>query len=842
MNTPRAQFLLALLIATYISIGVFVRQPSRITVSTDLGRVGASDTTPTPNPRPQDYGLTEGDIISSYDYDSDLDIFIVNELGYKRLFLNPIIFEYYGHFAYADVQSVTPGIRDLFITSGLFRNCETNDDKVYALEVMGEDTGILHHVKISGNSAVSQDPEFFKKVFCINTLEYNWYPKSAFSYTSLSQVPVYYIRPTPTPSATPIPSRTSTSTPSTSSTSSPQTSSGPSPAASATPPRTPSPSPSRTPVSTGSPQATPTPTTPAVCVPANPNTNITRAEAVTFIGHYHVSVAKDWQWKSPFTSYFTDVPYGHPYYTPIETAKAYSFIVGVSNGNGTFSFIPNEEWKYGFCGITKPCTTPPGVMTRGQFVKALYDYGLANGKSSFCSSLLAPVPTPKTIGTTSTGAITPLRVLASNPRYFTNDGVRAVYLTGSHTWYNLQDISPNDPPRAFNYAGYLDFMKQQNHNFMRMWLWSVPNWVGNVKIAPLEWERTGPGNAADGKPKFNLDRFNQAFFDRLRQRVIDAKAKGIYVDIMLFEGYDAQELEVWAYNPFKSSNNINSVNGTGGEAFWGTSNAKVLQYQEAFVRKVIDTVNDQDNVLFEICNECSQASYNWQVYMVDFIHNYERTKDKQHPVGMSSGPTMGQLYASRADWVTPSASGYNKASNLYIANPPAADGRKVEILDTDHLGRVVFQSDLNLGRTWAWKSFTRGLNPIILEPIPNSIRNGNMIEVENSSGNTPGWSPMRRAIGDTLRYASRMNLATAIPTTTKCSSTFWPASSTEMIVYIPSGGAVTINMTGMGGLFNVEWFNPRTSVASAGTIITASDSLVMRAPDAAGDWVLYIKK
>ena len=33
----------------------------------------------------------------------------------------------------------------------------------------------------------------------------------------------------------------------------------------------------------------------------------------------------------------------------------------------------------------------------------------------------------------------PLRVHPQNGRYFTDSGGRAIYLTGSHTWSNLQD-------------------------------------------------------------------------------------------------------------------------------------------------------------------------------------------------------------------------------------------------------------------------------------------------------------------------------------------------------------------------------------------------------------------
>jgi len=48
-------------------------------------------------------------------------------------------------------------------------------------------------------------------------------------------------------------------------------------------------------------------------------------------------------------------------------------------------------------------------------------------------------------------AMGPLRVHPRNPRYFADGGGRAVYLTGSHTWSNLQDQGPKDPPKPFDY-------------------------------------------------------------------------------------------------------------------------------------------------------------------------------------------------------------------------------------------------------------------------------------------------------------------------------------------------------------------------------------------------------
>jgi len=159
----------------------------------------------------------------------------------------------------------------------------------------------------------------------------------------------------------------------------------------------------------------------------------------------------------------------------------------------------------------------------------------------------------------------PLRVLKDNPRYFTDDSGRAVYLTGSHTWSNLVDIGPEDPPPRFDFIAYLDWMQQLNHNFIRMWTWEPVTW--NTKAnnedklhisAPQPWARTGPGMALDGKPKFNLKKFNPAYFDRLRRRVSAACDRGVCVSIMLFEGWAMQfSTGAWEGHPFHQQNNVN---------------------------------------------------------------------------------------------------------------------------------------------------------------------------------------------------------------------------------------------------------------------------------------------
>ncbi|MBI2677133.1 MAG: hypothetical protein HYX21_04290 [Candidatus Yanofskybacteria bacterium] len=137
---------------------------------------------------PSDYGLKEGDTVSAAGSD-DPDVYIVNDWGFKRLFLNPEIFNLYGHLGgFAAVKNVSATTRDAFVTSGLFR--VDGDEKVYGIETTGEDVASLHWVNTSGAQAVADDPNFFKKVFIINAAEKALYTMAS-EYTSVSQVPAY---------------------------------------------------------------------------------------------------------------------------------------------------------------------------------------------------------------------------------------------------------------------------------------------------------------------------------------------------------------------------------------------------------------------------------------------------------------------------------------------------------------------------------------------------------------------------------------------------------------------------------------------------------------------------
>ncbi|MBN1804786.1 MAG: hypothetical protein JW837_06015 [Sedimentisphaerales bacterium] len=430
----------------------------------------------------------------------------------------------------------------------------------------------------------------------------------------------------------------------------------------------------------------------------------------------------------------------------------------------------------------------------------------------------------------------PLRVLRDNPRYFTDDSGRAVYLTGSHTWSNLVDIGPTDPPPQFDFDACIDRMQKLNHNFIRLWTWEPVFW--NTKAnsenklhtsAPQPWARTGPGAALDGKPKFDLTKFNPVYFDRLRQRVSAAHERGIYVSVMLFEGWAVQfSAGAWEGHPFNKQNNINGIDGdrngdNKGLEIYILSNPVVTNVQESYVRKVIDTVNDLDNVLYEISNENHPPSTQWQYHMIHFIKKYEKEKPKQHPVGMTfqySGGKNETLFNSPADWISPNNEGG------YRDDPPVADGRKVILNDTDHLWGI------GGNQAWVWKSFLRGHNPIFMDPYDGVVL-GNKFDTK--------WEPIRVSMGYTLKYAERMNLAEMRPYKDLSSTKYCLANpGVEYLVYKPASGEDSITVKLKSGRYKYEWFSSdEGKVVSNGNIRTNDSEEKFEVPSK-GDAVVYI--
>ena len=100
-------------------------------------------------------------------------------------------------------------------------------------------------------------------------------------------------------------------------------------------------------------------------------------------------------------------------------------------------------------------------------------------------------------------------------------------------------------------------------------------------------------------------------------------------------------------------------------------------------------------------------------------------------------------------------------------------------------------------------------------------------------------------MGYAVTYANKMDLAKMTPQGSLSSTGFClaqtPSTGAEYLVYEPSGGTFTVNLTAMSSTrtLNVEWFDPSTgTTTSAGTV--AAGATRSFTPTFAGDAVLYL--
>jgi hypothetical protein len=207
--------------------------------------------------------------------------------------------------------------------------------------------------------------------------------------------------------------------------------------------------------------------------------------------------------------------------------------------------------------------------------------------------------------------------------------------------------------------------------------------------------------------------------------------------------------------------------------------------------------------------------------VIRYVKDYEKGKPNQHPVGMVgySRSDNHVLEDSPGDWVSPGTAGYASEDGIYKSDPPAADRKKVSILDTEHIWGV------GGVREWVWKSFFRGHNPVWMDPYDRwSVWEPVPVDAED----------VRRGLGDTRLFAERMNLAAMTLHDDHASTTYCLAEpGKEYLVYLPEGGKVTVDLSAASGMLAIEWMHPADGTIRREGAVAGRASACFRVPSAA---------
>jgi hypothetical protein len=432
---------------------------------------------------------------------------------------------------------------------------------------------------------------------------------------------------------------------------------------------------------------------------------------------------------------------------------------------------------------------------------------------------------------TSTG---PLRVHPDNPRYFADGAGNILYLTGAHTWMEFQ----TQKGERFDFADWLEKFRGWDHNFMRGWHWE-DGWY-----SPLPYKKVNG--------KYDLTAYNEAYFKRLRERIEMAGRLDppVYVSVMLFQGWSAVDKKryrspkAWPKHPYNPANNINGIDGKQ-EKSHELHDSRVTSLQEAYVKHTIDALIDLDNIIWEISNESHPESWQWQRHMVRVIKDYEAAKPKQHMVWVNvAAPSYEDLLECPADVVSP-------GGDIFRNDPPVSTGRKIVVADSDH------QGPLSVTHVWAWKNFTRGNLPILMDckyQPKISWWGGRGFRPDH-----PKWDHMRRALGATRRLAAKIDLVAMAPqagfdapaSTGYClfscanPKTERPRpDGAEFVVYAPDKNApLTVKGLKPGAEYAFDWIHPVTGLAiGSGRFKADAARRDFSPPPVDGDIVLHLRR
>ena len=234
----------------------------------------------------------------------------------------------------------------------------------------------------------------------------------------------------------------------------------------------------------------------------------------------------------------------------------------------------------------------------------------------------------------------PLALHPENPHYFVFRGKPAVLVTSGEHYGAVLNLD-------FDYKAYLKTLEADGLNLTRTFSGAYVEPAGAFNIAkntlaPVKsrficpWARTDATGYANGGNKFDLTRFDDAYFRRLKDFIAEAGKRGVVVEMNLFCPFydDAQ----WKLSPLNAANNVNGLGKVARtDVHTLDKNGGLLDVQEAMVKKVVAELKDFDNLYYEICNEpyFGGVTLAWQHHVADVIAAAEKDFRKKHLISQN---------------------------------------------------------------------------------------------------------------------------------------------------------------------------------------------------------------
>jgi hypothetical protein len=449
----------------------------------------------------------------------------------------------------------------------------------------------------------------------------------------------------------------------------------------------------------------------------------------------------------------------------------------------------------------------------------------------------------------------PIRLHPDNPHYFMFRG-KPVVLIGSTEHYGA--VLNLD----FDYVKYLDEVASSNLNVTRTFtgIYLEPQGAFGIArntLAPAAgrficpWARSSEPGYALGGNKFDLDEWDEAYFSRLKDFITEAGKRSIVVELDLFSNY--YDTLQWKLSPLHYNNNINQVAEIDDhKEILSLRHTDIIAIQEKMVRKIIQELNEFDNLYFEVCNEPYfgdiEALNAWEKHMTGVVVDAEKDLPNKHLI--SNNIANGTLKIDKPNEGV-------SILNFHYAKPPesVALNYHFNILIGDNETGFRGIEDVHY-RTEAWDFMTAGGGLYNNLDYSFSVGNedGSFVVVDGQPGG--GGKPIRNQLKILAEVFNELNFISMKPDQSvllsiseKGTSVRVLAGDNEFLIYIQqetgnqnTGSPVDFNLQLEKGNYLGQWIDTKSGARTDLKFSHKGGETTLSTPEFIEDIALIMRK
>jgi hypothetical protein len=386
------------------------------------------------------------------------------------------------------------------------------------------------------------------------------------------------------------------------------------------------------------------------------------------------------------------------------------------------------------------------------------------------------------------------------------------------------------------------------------------------------WARSQEGAAWDGLPRYDLTRFNAWYFSRLKEFAMLCRAKGCILFHNFYMQHTLLEQQTHYVDfPWRPGNCLQETgmpdSFPAANAFYDLTNDRHRELHRTYIRKCLDELGDQTNVVHLVSQEYT-GPLSFMQFWIDTILEWEQQTGKHVQIGLVgtkdvidtilADPVRGShisvlclsYWWYNADGSLHAPEGGKEIAGRYTgelpdATSPASLYRQIREYRLRYPDKAIIQHHrIEVEKAWA---FLMGGGSMIVSGM----------QYRDSAAPKEPWEPPETYIAPQESLAIqptydflRTHLATSLPRMKPAAATgdkgcCWHLAERgrQYLVFTLQGGEVSVDLADAPGKrFHARWFDPRSgNLSPAGNGVVVGGGTVSFASPDDRCWVLWLR-